>query len=83
MFKKYCDPRHGWLQVPLQTIKEIGKSVSDYTSFSFIDNDYIYLEEDVDQKLFEEDYGKPFKIKLVRSKNFSKIRKLAHNSINI
>ena len=79
MFIKYCDPRHAWLQVSLETIKEIGKSVSDYTSFSFIDEDYIYLEEDVDQKLFEQDYGKPIQIQIMRSDNRSRVRDLAHN----
>ncbi len=79
MFIKYCDPRHAWLQVSLETIKEIGKSVSDYTSFSFIDDEYIYLEEDVDQKLFEQDYGKPIQIQIMRSDNRSRVRDLAHN----
>lgn len=79
MFIKFCDPQHGWLQVPLQTIKEIGKSVKDYTSFSFIDDNYIYLEEDVDQKLFEQDYGKPVYIKIKRTNNRSTVRDLAHN----
>tara|TARA_B100001173_G_C15853887_1_gene489973 strand:+ start:445 stop:687 length:243 start_codon:yes stop_codon:yes gene_type:complete len=79
VFIKYCDPRHAWLQVSLETIKEIGKSVSDYTSFSFIDDEYIYLEEDVDQKLFEQDYGKPIQIQIMRSDNRSRVRDLAHN----
>lgn len=79
MFIKYCDPRHGWLQVPLETIKEIGKSVADYSSFSFIDDEFIYLEQDVDQRLFEEDYGKPFQIQIMRSHRRSAVRDLAHN----
>ena len=79
MFVKYCDPRHAWLQVSLETIKEIGKSVSDYTSYSFVDKNYIYLEEDVDQKLFEQDYGKPIQIQIIRTLDRSTIRDLAQN----
>ena len=47
----YCDAGHGWLQVPKQQVKE---SNAIYSVYSYEDQDYIYLEEDVDMERFLE-----------------------------
>lgn len=41
------DPSHGWLEVPMKDVKALGIR-SAISSFSFIDGDNAYLEEDGD-----------------------------------
>lgn len=45
------DPGHGWLKVPFHYIQDfkIGSCIS---NFSYVNGDYIYLEEDCDANLF-------------------------------
>ena len=56
-FVFHSDPGHGWLQVPKKLIRElgIGKEIS---SYSYQDEDFLYLEEDCDAVLFIEAYVK-------------------------
>lgn len=46
-FNFYSDPAHGWCQVPITLINELGikDKISDY---SYMRGDYAYLEEDCD-----------------------------------
>jgi hypothetical protein len=47
----YYDPSHGWLEVPIETIKALG--VADkITGFSYKKDGNAYLEEDYDAGLF-------------------------------
>lgn len=47
----YEDPRHGWLEVHKDEILEVGIE-NDITSCSYVNGDYVYLEEDYDIGLF-------------------------------
>ena len=45
------DPGHGWLRVPLADVAALGIQ-DEITPYSFIDNDYAFLEEDCDYGTF-------------------------------
>ena len=45
------DPGHGWLRVPLADVAALGIQ-DEITPYSFVDNDYAYLEEDCDYGTF-------------------------------
>lgn len=47
----YEDPTHGWLEVHKDEILEVGIE-NDITSCSYVNGDYVYLEEDYDIGLF-------------------------------
>jgi hypothetical protein len=47
----YQDPGHGWLQVHHRHIKELNLQ-DDITPYSYIDERYVYLEEDLDACVF-------------------------------
>lgn len=55
MYKFYSDPGHGWLQVPLPEIFELGieKKIS---SYSYLHAGQAYLEEDSDFGVFYSAY---------------------------
>lgn len=59
LYTYHQDPSHGWVEVPLEDIKELGLNPSE---FSYKDSKNAYLEEDVDrmefEKAFEKKYGK-------------------------
>jgi hypothetical protein len=45
------DPGHGWLEVPQGLLQVLG--IEDkITSYSYINNSYVYLEEDLDMQTF-------------------------------
>lgn len=43
----FSDPGHGWLQVPLSELKELGIE-NEITPYSYEKDGYVYLEEDAD-----------------------------------
>lgn len=45
------DPGHGWLRVPLADVAALGIA-EEITPYSFVDNDYAFLEEDCDYGTF-------------------------------
>jgi hypothetical protein len=56
MKKKYLfvsDPGHGWLAVDRQELKDLGIE-KDISSFSYVDENTAYLEEDCDAGIFIE-----------------------------
>ena len=69
-FTFHEDDAHGWLEVPLFALVNMGMRMNSITPFSYIDRnkDYmpIYLEEDVDMQRFvkhyEEYHGKRLEI---------------------
>jgi hypothetical protein len=50
--KFISDPGHGWLRVPHKVIADAGLSKKDFSSDSYVDDDYMYLEEDMDAGVF-------------------------------
>lgn len=57
-FKFYSDPGHGWLEVPVKTLRELGIAgqISPYSYISE-DNAVAYLEEDCDLARFAKALG--------------------------
>ena len=53
--KFFSDPSHGWLRVPLREVKGSGIYIS---SYSYMDGEYAYLEEDLDATTFIRHFGK-------------------------
>lgn len=47
----YCDPSHGWLEVPLDLVRDLGIS-DDISQYSYRDGNFAYLEEDGDLSTF-------------------------------
>lgn len=52
-FINYSDPSHAWLRVPLKDVIKFGLT-NKITSYSYINGNYAYLEEDSDAPLFLE-----------------------------
>ena len=49
----HSDPGHGWLQVPVKDIRDLG-IMTDISRYSYQKGDVAYLEEDCDAPLFLE-----------------------------
>jgi len=64
-FTTYNDPGHGWLKVTLADMREAGLSPADFTSYSYMDGEKYFLEEDCDAgkflNAFEQKVG-PFEL---------------------
>lgn len=58
-FNVYTDPSHGWAKVPLSLLKELDIHFS-ITPFSYLRNQFAYLEEDCDLGLFIKTYKAKF-----------------------
>ena len=56
MFTLHTDPGHGWLEVPVQLLHELGIA-KDITNFSFYFSGNAYLEEDYDAGTFLKAYS--------------------------
>jgi hypothetical protein len=50
--KFISDPGHGWLRVPHKVIADVGLTKASFSTYSYVDNDYMYLEEDLDAGVF-------------------------------
>lgn len=75
-FNYYNDPGHGWIKVPLTLLKELGieKRIS---SYSYINKDNAFLEEDCDATLFihtMEEKGYAISVQEFHTNQSSKIR---------
>lgn len=53
------DGGHGWLIVPLPTLAAVGLTTTDFSTYSYIDAESVYLEENCDLAIF----GRAFKTK--------------------
>ena len=51
-FVKHDDPGHGWLQVGLVDLKNVGTSIDDYSGYSYRKGNILFLEEDCDASKF-------------------------------
>lgn len=56
VFTFHSDPGHGWLFVPWSVIRDVGIDTDVFTTFSYVDEKGMYLEEDVDGPMFEKLY---------------------------
>lgn len=45
---RFYDEGHAWLQVNKQTLEHFGLSENDFSEFSYVDGNFLYLEEDSD-----------------------------------
>jgi len=54
--KFISDPGHGWLRVPHKVITDAGLTPANFSRYSYVDNDYMYLEEDMDAGVFMETF---------------------------
>lgn len=76
-FDFYADPGHGWLKVTQKHLNLIGMKVSDFTRYSFVKGDALYLEEDCDAHNFlrtwKSHFGEPI-IKSHHTNRSSRIR---------
>lgn len=75
-FNIYTDPGHGWVKVPRDLLTKLG--IADkITRYSYIRNEYAYLEEDCDLSTFAralESLGTKLELKSLNSNKSSKIR---------
>ena len=84
-FNLYIDPGHAWLRVPLSELRRLSL-LSQISSYSFINNEWVYLEEDQDAALYlerlKEDNFDPFNewgcVNKIISDNPSQIRNYKH-----
>lgn len=52
----YADPGHAWLAVPVTDLASVGLTRQDFSEYSYIKGDVVYLEEDCDAFKFWEAY---------------------------
>lgn len=57
------DPGHGWLQVPLGHLVMLGIE-KEITGFSYLDNQFAYLEEDLDFGTFVKGYAAALSVEM-------------------
>lgn len=50
-YQFFADEGHGWMRVPIKEILDLGIGAH-ISNFSFMDDDYVYLEEDCDAGFF-------------------------------
>ena len=62
MFVFHSDPGHGWLEVPMGDLEELGID-GEITPYSYRNGDTAYLEEDCDAgtffRAYKDRHGKP------------------------
>ena len=68
----YSDSAHGWAKVSINEIKELGIE-KDITTYSYVADDSVYLEEDYDLGLYinaiKKEYGDDTDINFVEHKS--------------
>ena len=84
-FRYHSDPGHGWLEVGIEDIKDVGLRPGLFSSCSYWQGTRYYLEEDADASLFvaayEAKFGqKPAFEELVERFRDSPIRSMRHTA---
>lgn len=51
-FTRHTDPAHGWLEVPKTTLADLELQETDFSGYSYHDDDQVFLEEDLDAGFF-------------------------------
>ena len=68
----YSDSAHGWAKVSINEIKELGIE-KDITTYSYVADDSVYLEEDYDLSLYinaiKKEYGDDIDINFIDHKS--------------
>lgn len=68
----YSDSAHGWAKVSINEIKDLGIE-KDITTYSYMTNDSVYLEEDCDLSLYinaiKKQYGDDIDVNFVEHKS--------------
>lgn len=59
-FRFHSDPGHGWLEVGLADLRDVGLRATQFSSYSYRHGDRLYLEEDCDATLFLKAYEARF-----------------------
>ena len=73
---KFTDPGHGWYKIDIEKLQRLGL-VSKISSYSFINNNHAYLEEDDDATLLFnrlEELGIQYRVNYYHSNTKSKLR---------
>jgi len=58
----YSDPSHGWLKVQKKELEELN-IINNVSEYSYINGEFVYLEEDCDLNLFIRAYESKHNIK--------------------
>ena len=58
----YSDPGHSWLQVQKKELEELN-IINNVSEYSYINGEFVYLEEDCDLNLFIKAYENKYNIK--------------------
>lgn len=48
----HADPGHAWLEVPVTDVYELGLRLDDFSPYSYMHANHVYLEEDCDAGVF-------------------------------
>lgn len=58
----HTDPGHGWLEVPISDLADVGLAIGDFSGYSYLCSRAVYLEKDCDagffMRTYEAKYGK-------------------------
>ena len=63
----YSDPGHGWLQVQKKELEELN-IINNVSEYSYINGEFVYLEEDRDLNLFIKAYENKYNVKPIIKK---------------
>ena len=58
----YSDPGHGWLKVQRKELEELN-IINNVSEYSYINGEFVYLEEDCDLNLFIKAYENKYNVK--------------------
>lgn len=58
----YSDPSHGWLKVQRKELEQLN-IINNVSEYSYINGEFVYLEEDCDLNLFIKAYENKYNIK--------------------
>ena len=56
VFNVYCDPGHAWLKVSFSDLRAVGMHPGQFSGYSYLSDDAIFLEEDCDLPAFAKAY---------------------------
>lgn len=59
----HTDPGHGWIEVPVVDLQELGLKLADFTRYSYMKHDRVYLEEDCDAAVFVNAYAERYGVR--------------------
>jgi len=51
-YRRFCDPGHSWLEVPVEDVRDLAGVFDEITNFSPLKKRMFYLEEDCDLDTF-------------------------------